>query len=615
MRRLSVLGVAAVISLAACKGETVPLGGPVNVDPSSSTSVSGTAVPTGTLTHSGKVDLLLMIDNSASMGDKQELLRQSIPDLVRRLVAPNCVDGSGRVLGRSEGGVCASGSLEYAPVTDLHVGVLTSSLGNRGGDVCPEVGNPQTNDRAHLVTRSASGGTVANAASGFLSFGPGGITDVQVLEDDIGVLVSGVGVNGCGLEAQLESWYRFLVEPDPYHEIVRPEASAEIALVGTDATVLRQRHDFLRPDSLLSLIVLTDEDDSTVDPLSFYGNGWAFANKMFPGSKTFRGSSGAGTTAARGTSACATEPLSDACTSCGFKQMCEYGMPALGFDCDAIASDPVCAAEPYYGAKDDDLNVRFFHMKRRFGVDPQYPLQRYVHGLLSAKVPNRFTDHDANGKYVAAHTCDNPIYAAALPALPTDELCHLPPGPRSQKLVVLTVIAGAPPELLHPNMSSTDWMVLLGQNPEAYNFSGIDPHMVQSTDPRPALPPPTAANDADPVHGRERNTQKSDLQYACTFALETPRECATGDTSCECEPESNDNVLCDLASPNTQVRAKAYPGIRPLQLARLLGDNAVASSICPPNPDAPATGPNLAYRGAMNQLGDRMARSLLPASK
>ncbi len=613
MRRLSVFGVAGVISLAACSGETVPLGGPVDVDTSTSTSVSGIVVPTGTLAHSGKVDLLLMIDNSASMGDKQELLRRSIPDLVRRLVAPNCVDGSGRVLGRSEAGVCATGSLEYAPVTDLHVGVLTSSLGGRGGDLCAN-NNPQANDRAHLVTRTASGGTVANATAGFLSFGPGGITDVQVLEDDIAALVGGVGVNGCGFEAQLESWYRFLVEPDPDQEVVVTDGVAE--LVGTDATVLEQRRAFLRPDSLLSLIVLTDEDDSAVDPLAFHGQGWVFASKHFPGSPTFRGGGGQGTTAARGTSACATQPLSEACLSCGFKESCEQGTPEPGADCDVIVNDPVCVAGAYYGPKDDELNVRFFDMKRRFGIDPQFPLQRYVHGLLSAKVPSRFTDHDADGKYVAAHTCDNPIYAGALPALPTDELCHLPPGPRSQKLVVLTVIAGAPPELVHPNMTSADWTVLLGQNPDAYDFSGIDPHMVQSIGPRPDLPPPTAANDADPVHGREWNTDKQDLQYACTFALETPRECKSGQPECQCMPDrSTDPPLCDPASPNVQLRAKAYPGIRPLQLARLLGDNAVASSICPPNPDAPPTGPVVAYQGAMNQLGDRMARSLLPASK
>src|SRR2546428_72687 len=36
-----------------------------------------------------KIDLLFMIDNSASMGDKQEYLKLAIPDLVNRLVSPN----------------------------------------------------------------------------------------------------------------------------------------------------------------------------------------------------------------------------------------------------------------------------------------------------------------------------------------------------------------------------------------------------------------------------------------------------------------------------------------------------------------------------------------------
>ena len=255
MRRASILGLGTVLWLVGCEGQKASLGGPVDVDTTNPTSIGAIVVPTGTQSHAGKVDLLFMIDNSASMGDKQELLRRSVPDLVRRLVAPNCVDGAGNVVGRSSNGTCISGSLEFAPVTDLHVGVLTSSLGNRGGDACSE-GNPRTNDRAHLVTWNAGGDPLPNAAGGFLRFGAGGITDVQTLEDDISQLVGGVGGSGCGLEAQLESWYRFLVEPDPYVEIVVTDSTPE--LVGTDATILKQRHDFLRPDSLISLGVLTD---------------------------------------------------------------------------------------------------------------------------------------------------------------------------------------------------------------------------------------------------------------------------------------------------------------------------------------------------------------------
>jgi len=614
MRRASILGLGAVLSLVACEGQKASLGGPIQIDTSGPSPAGSVIVPTGTQTHAGKVDLLFMIDNSASMGDKQEHLRRSIPDLVRRLVSPNCVDSAGNVLGRSADGMCTSGSLEFAPVDDLHVGVLTSSLGNGGGDVCSE-SNPRTNDRAHLVNRTATGQPIPNAADGFLRFGPGGITDVQTLEDDISQLVDGVGATGCGLEAQLESWYRFLVEPNPYEQIVVTRGVP--ALVGTDATILKQRHDFLRPDSLLSIIVLTDEDDSTVDPFVRPG-GWAFAANNFPGSNVFRGGNGRGTTAPRGTSACATEPLSPACTTCAFRESCANGWEVPpAYDCALVLSDPVCSAGTYHASEDDAMNVRFHRMKQRFGIDPQYPLQRYVQGLLSAKIPDDSTDHDADGNYVGAHTCDNPIYAGALPASPDDELCHLPAGPRSQKLVVLTVIAGAPPDLLHEQMTEADWTVVLGKNPLAYDFTGMAPHMVQSTTPRPGLAPPTAPNDADPVHGREWDTKKEDLQYACTFALEEPRECAVGDRSCGCAPDAPTTPpLCDAVVKGKQLRAKAYPGVRPLQLARMLGDNAVASSICPlPADPSPSGAPTLHYRPAMKQLGDRMARSLLPASK
>src|SRR5687768_5576214 len=38
-----------------------------------------------------KVDLLFAIDNSASMGDKQTILADAVPDLISGLLEPNCV--------------------------------------------------------------------------------------------------------------------------------------------------------------------------------------------------------------------------------------------------------------------------------------------------------------------------------------------------------------------------------------------------------------------------------------------------------------------------------------------------------------------------------------------
>src|ERR1700734_1523080 len=52
--------------------------------------------PGNTVTHTPpqKLDLLFSIDNSASMGDKQAYLEQAIPNLIQRLVTPNCIDAS-----------------------------------------------------------------------------------------------------------------------------------------------------------------------------------------------------------------------------------------------------------------------------------------------------------------------------------------------------------------------------------------------------------------------------------------------------------------------------------------------------------------------------------------
>ena len=51
----------------------------------------GTILPS----TSAKLDLLLVIDNSRGMADKQAVLAEAVPDLVERLVNPLCVDSGG----------------------------------------------------------------------------------------------------------------------------------------------------------------------------------------------------------------------------------------------------------------------------------------------------------------------------------------------------------------------------------------------------------------------------------------------------------------------------------------------------------------------------------------
>ncbi len=615
-----------------------------------------------------KVDLLFAIDNSASMGDKQEILADAVPDLIKGLLKPRCVDSEGKP---HPGGATADPAgnknnrylcpdnyePEFKPVTDMHIGIVSSSLGNFGGDVCP-ANIARTNDRGHLINyKKGTTEPIQKATPGnFLSWFPQAEENndpkrhptpenpIRTIEGEDGLtanfseLVRGVDQTGCGLEAQLESVYRFLIQPDPWDTIKLDDFRQADLGDGVDIEVLQQRANFLRPDSLVAIIMLTDEDDSSADPLAIGGQGWAFMAKNFPGSQVFRGGQGQGTTAPRGTKACETDPGSEDCTSCGFASLCDASQPS----CQKIKQDPNCATSPvkdktgagfdgYFGPTDDELNVRFHRMKERYGIDPQYPLKRYVDGFTKFRVPDRKAEHvtkvGANGRreianYTSTPKCTNPLFAAKLPRETGDELCSLPRSTRSPDLIFFAVVGGVPHQLLHfdPNdpeksrITNDDWVKILGRDPANFDFSGIDPHMIQSVQPRTAAglkgaDLPRGENGDDPINGREWNTGKADLQYACTFKLPTPRECPQGEASCDCggDPSSTNPPLCGQG--NQQVRAKAYPTTRELQVVRALGDQGVVSSLCPIQLDDP-TSPTYGYRPAVASIIDRLKNAL-----
>lgn len=537
------------------------------------------------LVPASKVDLLLVVDNSSSMSDKSKLLAGSIGTLIR----------------------------DVARVGDLHVGVITSSLGNFGGDVCPKpTETNRTDDRAYLRRTNEQGQTVTT--SGVVSFKGG---DVERTVKDVEAIVRGVGEDGCGLEAQLEATYRFLVQPDPWMAIRLDGYGMADLGSEVDTDLLAQRKAFLRPDSALVVVLITDEDDSSADPLSVGGQGWAFMAKSFPGSNVFRGTAAQGTTAPRGTSICATDAASPDCTSCGFQDLCD----ATTSMCQKIRDDPNCKRSGvpgqsgrgfngYYGPMEESLNVRFHRMKERFGIDPQYPIGRYVAGFTSSKVPDRTREHavtDSNGYRIIADyknvaACTNPIFAAALPENPTtlDELCNLPRGPRSRELVLFAVLGGLPETLA---TETPDWTQILGVNPDAYDYSGIDAHMIPSISPRSKLPGPSTTpgdNGTDPVHGREWDTGGDDLQYACTFTLAEPRQCSPNEASCDCGGGTNP-PLCGTKA-GEQIKAKAYPTTRPLRVVKNLGERGIVGSICA------SAGYDATMRVLAERLRPRLAR-------
>jgi hypothetical protein len=615
-----------------------------------------------------KVDILFAIDNSASMGDKQLLLAQAVPDLVNRLVTPNCVDDNGIPNGQTTtDGKCAQGKAEFQPVHDMHLGIVTSSLGSRGADECddnaPSPFGPGTtlhnNDDGKLINRGSTvTGTTIDIAehtapdtgpSNYLSWLPdvdankgkdpnvvsAGAPPVKVLTKliaDFQEGVAGVHEYGCGLEAQLESFYRFLIQPDPYAQVIpdpKDSKGQRRTLDGVNGAILKQRHDFLRPDSLVAVIMLTDEDDSAHDPRAVGGQGWAYSAKRFPGS--------VGGGAARGTSGCDNVQTvnTQTCTSCGFSG--HSGDPNCQKPGD-IDSSTNQAQPGYYTLAEDPLNVRYFHMRQRYGVDPQFPVNRYVNGLHSYSVPSREvpvdpkdpskgttgelyngagTDNVPNNTYKAINNCTNPLFAQNLPTDPGVELCKLTRGPRTNDLVFFALIGGVPWQLLtdqgakgqpfKDKLTRDDWVKIVGNDPENYDYTGQDIHMVQSITPRAGLPDPKAADTADAMNGREWDTKGSDLQYACVFDLPAQKNCTDPkfQGACDCTAAGPNPPLCN---GQTQTRGKAYPTIRELTVARNLGDQGIVASLCPRSLDV--NSPDYGYRPAVKAIVDRLKNAL-----
>ena len=67
-------------------------------------SGSVTDPPPPPLVPANKVDLLFMIDNSASMGDKQAVLADAVPKLLIGLLQPKCVGPNGISLDGKQAG-------------------------------------------------------------------------------------------------------------------------------------------------------------------------------------------------------------------------------------------------------------------------------------------------------------------------------------------------------------------------------------------------------------------------------------------------------------------------------------------------------------------------------
>ena len=122
---------------------------------------------------------------------------------------------------------------------NIHIGIVTSSLGDHGGEVCvpnPADMPPRTlNDSAQLVA-SVRAGVYSYSNQGFLVWDPrtsrptpdphptrganeGTNGDSTEFVNRFTEHVAATGERGCGYEASLEAWYRFLIDPEPINQV------------------------------------------------------------------------------------------------------------------------------------------------------------------------------------------------------------------------------------------------------------------------------------------------------------------------------------------------------------------------------------------------------------
>jgi hypothetical protein len=534
--------------------------------------VGGVSGSGGAAVLHDKVDLLVMVDNSISMSDKQQLLVEAVPRLLNRFASPP----SGK------------------PVTDLHIGLITSSLGGHGGDQCTAANpnfNSMQNDAGHLLP-SVRNGFSSYQDQGFLWWDPtgqnGGTTDMTALVQDFTLEVTAAGESGCGYESQLEAWYRFLVDPLPPKDVVVQNQVATVQ--GVDDVVLTQRQDFLRPDSLVVVIMLSDEDDcSIIDG----GIGWLAAQTSNPDNSAFH--------LPRATASCNADPNDACCQSCA---------SAANPGCPPVEQNGCDPANSTWDDLGDHPNLRCWEQKRRFGVDFLYPTRKYVEALTQpticpqwdttgcaagARVPNPLFSGGVRG--------GSAVYLAGIVGVPWQDLASAATlnDPSALELMSASEITSQgrwdwlTPKCKEPVDASelpNPWSICktwdLSDQPD-------DPYMIESSDPRsgtnPATQTPIAGLSSgpmqSPINGHEWNTSNgygpSDLQYACIFQLETPHvnggDCDDATTG---NPPPN-SPLCQTSTggyTTTQYFGKGYPGVRYLEVLRDLGDQAIAASIC-----------------------------------
>jgi hypothetical protein len=176
------------------------------------------------------VDILVVVDNSRSMELEQANLAEQFPMLIHSLLNPE-IDP-------------ADGEPVHVPAHDLHIGVISTDMGTGGFSVetCSDPIDGDDGILQHTPNPLIAGcDTTYPTYLSYLSEPPD-VPAVEKMARDFGCIAT-LGTEGCGFEQQFKA------------------AAKALTVHATGANA-----GFLRPDSILTILFVTDEEDCSVEP-------------------------------------------------------------------------------------------------------------------------------------------------------------------------------------------------------------------------------------------------------------------------------------------------------------------------------------------------------------
>ncbi len=208
--------------------------------------------PSGNCVEPSGVDLLFVIDNSNSMAEEQESLAAELPGFVSALLEPPDENGDGEP--------------DWLPVRDLQIGVITADMGTGGYDV-PTCSGAFGDDG---ILRTEGRGELLECDAVYPRFfrHTAGSVPSEELALHVGC-VAQAGVGGCGFEQPLEATLKALSPAAPTR-YTGPSYTPPRFFRDTSGHADGANAGFVRDDTLLAVIIVTDEEDcSASDPALF----------------------------------------------------------------------------------------------------------------------------------------------------------------------------------------------------------------------------------------------------------------------------------------------------------------------------------------------------------